>query len=125
MKVFGFGAGARVLAKSLGHQIVPQASKSDSKLSFLGRKQLKLPFIDPSTIFSMQLVVSNHSLLSADNRTEFSDYLLTDNLFALVSARPDYNQAFMQEQVLPMYFKKYIITPELNEKSYLECMRDF
>jgi hypothetical protein len=69
----------------------------------------------------MQLIVSNHTLLSSDTRTEFSDYLLTDNLFALVSARPDYNQAFMQEQVLPMYFKKYVISPELNETSYSEC----
>lgn len=24
-----------------------------------------------------------------------------------------------------MYFKKYVITPELNETSYLECQRDF
>jgi hypothetical protein len=31
----------------------------------------------------------------------------------------------MQEQVLPMYFKKYVISPELNETSYLECQRDF
>jgi hypothetical protein len=30
VKVFGFGAGARVLAKSLGHQIVSPARKSDS-----------------------------------------------------------------------------------------------
>ena len=125
MKVFGFGAGARVLSKSLGHHILPQASKSDSKLSFLGRKQLKLPFIDSSTIFSMQHIVSNNTLLSSDKGTEISDYLLTDNLFALVSARPETNQAFMQEQVLTMYFKKYVISPELNEKSYLECQRDF
>jgi len=69
----------------------------------------------------MQHIVSNHTLLSSDKRTEISDYLLTDNLFGLVSARPDYNQAFMQEQVLPIYFKKYVITPELNETSYLEC----
>jgi hypothetical protein len=55
----------------------------------------------------MQHIVSNHNtLLSSDKRTEISDYLLTENLFALASARPDYNQAFMQEQVLPMYFKK-------------------
>jgi hypothetical protein len=69
----------------------------------------------------MQHIVSTHTLLSSDKRTEISDYLLTENLFALVSARPDYNQAFVQEQVLPMYFKKYAITPELNETSYLEC----
>jgi len=43
----------------------------------------------------------------------------------LASARPDYNQAFMQELVVPMYFKKYVIGPEMNEKSYLECQRDF
>jgi hypothetical protein len=43
----------------------------------------------------------------------------------LVSARPDYSQAFMQEQVLPMYFKKNLITPDFYSKSYLECQRDF
>jgi hypothetical protein len=54
----------------------------------------------------MQHIVSNHTLQSSDMRTEISECLLTENLFALVSARPDYNQAFMQEHVLPMYFKK-------------------
>lgn len=82
---------------------------------------MKLLFIDSSNTLSMQYVGSNHTLLNSDKGTVISDYLLTDNLFALVSARPDNNQAFMQEQVLPMYFKKYVITPELNEKSYLEC----
>ena len=97
MKVFGFGAGARVLAKSLGYQIVSRARKSDSKLSFLGRKQLKIPFIESSYNLMMQHIVSTQTLLSSDKRTEISDYLLTENLFTLVSARPDYNQAFMQE----------------------------
>ena len=69
----------------------------------------------------MQHVVSHHAILRSDKGTEISDYLLTENLLALISARPDYNQAFMQEQVLPMFFKKYVITPELNETSYLEC----
>ena len=32
VKVFGFGGGARVLAKSLGHDIVSDTRKSDSKL---------------------------------------------------------------------------------------------
>ena len=43
----------------------------------------------------MQLIVSNSTLLSLDKQTEISDFIITDNLFALVSARPDYNQAFM------------------------------
>jgi hypothetical protein len=97
VKVFGFGAGARVLAKYLRHQIVSQPRKTDSKLSYLGRKKLKLPFIESSNYLTMQHIISTQTLLNSDKRTEISDYLLTENLFALVSARPDYNQAFMQE----------------------------
>jgi hypothetical protein len=76
---------------------VSEPRKSDSKLSFLGRKQLKIPFIESSYNLMMQHIVSTQTLLSSDKRTEISDYLLTENLFTLVSARPDYNQAFMQE----------------------------
>jgi hypothetical protein len=39
-------------------------------------------------------------------------------VFGTIS-HPDYNRAFMQEQVLGEYFKRHLISEEFNYRSYL------
>jgi hypothetical protein len=81
----------------------------------MGRKLFYSPF---GRTYALQHIESQHVIHSSEKPL---DHILTKNILALSSARPDYNQAFMQELVVPMYFKKYVIGPEMNEKSYLEC----
>ena len=40
-------------------------------------------------------------------------------------AHPEYNRAFMQEAVIAEYFKKRMINPEFNYKSYLQAQKSF
>ena len=42
VKFFGYGAGARVLARVLSHQI--STNTKDNKLTFMGRKLISSPF---------------------------------------------------------------------------------
>lgn len=120
LKFFGFGAGATLLATLSGIKV--EYSSSDKQgLTFLGRRQLSLPEVGPTVL---QYVRGAWKLTTCEDPTTLD--LITSDDFGIEGfatkdkrilaniAHPDYNRAFMQEQVISEYFKKHLITPDFN-----------
>jgi hypothetical protein len=66
---------------------------------------------------------SNH-IISADD-FGIECFISKDKRILGSIAHPDYNRAFMQEQVISEYFKKHMISPEFNFQSYLLAQKSF
>ena len=68
---------------------------------------------------------------SATNHIISTDYFVIESFISKDKrilaniAHPDYNRAFMQEQVISEYFKKSMISPEFNFQSYLIAQKSF
>ena len=66
---------------------------------------------------------TNHTVSSDDFGIEC--FISKDKRILATIAHPDYNRAFMQEQVISEYFKKHMISPEFNIQSYLQAQKSF
>ncbi len=66
---------------------------------------------------------TNHTVSSDDFGIEC--FISIDKRILATIAHPDYNRAFMQEQVISEYFKKHMISPEFNIQSYLQAQKSF